>query len=130
APKWQTETYKGTTINFIADTSGGPSIAYATTDGAGLIGLGTDSIKAAIDAKAGQDISSNPNFTSAQGAVPSQDQFIYLDVAGALQAAASADPSNPTLGQVATILKPITAIALGGESTSTQSHARFLVLIP
>jgi uncharacterized protein DUF3352 len=129
APKWQTETYKGTTINFITDTSGGPSIAYATADSAGLIGLGADSIKAAIDAKAGQNISSNANFTAAKDAVPSQSEFLYWDVAGTLQAA-SANSSDPGLSQAATVLKPITAIAIGGESTSTQSHARFLVLIP
>ena len=127
-PKWQTETYKGTTISFLPP-SGGPSIAYASVDGAGFIGVGPDSIKALIDAKAGQNITSNTNFTTAQGVVPSQAQFFYVDVQGALQAAATAAPSA-SIGQAVTLLKPITAVAIGSETSSDHTHSRFMILIP
>ena len=130
APKWQTQDYKGTTIYFVTDSSGGgPSVAYATVDGAGFIGIGPDSIKALIDAKAGQNITSNTNFTTAQAVVPSQAQFFYLDVQGALEAAAASAP-DATLSQAITNLKPITAVAIGSETGADHTHSRFMILIP
>lgn len=126
--KWQAEEYKGATINFLA-TGDGPSIAYATFDGVGAIGLGPDSIKALIDARAGENITSNPTFTTAQNAVPSQSAFFFLDLRAALQAAASNAPDEG-LTQVMRILNPIQAIAIGGENTSDHTHVRFMILIP
>ncbi|MEA2579206.1 MAG: hypothetical protein QOE83_98 [Actinomycetota bacterium] len=128
APKWETEDYKGTTINFVTD-HGSPSIAYATVDGAGFVGIGPDSIKALIDAKAGQNITSNANFTTAQKVVPSQSSFFYVDLHGVLQAAAT-NSSDPSLSQAVTVLEPIKAIAIGAESASDHTHVRFMILIP
>ena len=130
APEWQTQDYKGTTIYFVTDSSGASaSIAYATVDGAGFIGIGPDSIKALIDAKAGQNITSNTSFTTAQGAVPSQAQFFYVDVQGALEAAAANAP-DATLSQAITNLKPITAVAIGSETGTDHAHSRFMIFIP
>ena len=128
AVNWQTQDYKGTKISFLPASSG-PSIAYASVDGAGFIGIGPDSIKAAIDAKAGQNITSNSNFTTAKGIVPSQAQFFYVDLQGALQAAAAVSPSA-TLSQAIATLKPIQAIVIGSETSSDHTHSRFMVLIP
>jgi hypothetical protein len=130
APEWQTEDYKGTTINFTTDGAGGnPTVAYATLDGAGVIGIGPDSIKALIDAKAGQNITSNAGFTTAKEAVPSQAQFFYMDLQGVLQAAVANTP-DATLSQAIAILKPIKAVAIGTETAADHTHSRFMVLIP
>lgn len=130
APEWQTEDYKGTTINFTTDgASGNPTVAYATLDGAGVIGIGPDSIKALIDAKAGQNITSNAGFTTAKEAVPSQAQFFYMDLQGVLQAAVANTP-DATLSQAIAILKPIKAVAIGTETAADHTHSRFMVLIP
>jgi len=128
APKWQTQDYKGTTITFLP-ASGGTSVAYATLDGVGVIGISPDSIKALIDAKAGQNITSNTNFTTAKAVVPSQAQFFYVDLQAVLQAAAAGAP-DPTLSQAIAISKPIKAVAIGTETASDHTHTRFMILIP
>lgn len=128
APKWQTEDYKGTTITFLP-ASGGTSVAYATLDGAGVIGISPDSIKALIDAKVGQNITSNTNFTTAKAVVPSQAQFFYVDLQAVLQAAAAGAP-DATLSQAIAISKPIKAVAIGSETASDHTHTRFMILIP
>ncbi|MGZ8652819.1 MAG: DUF3352 domain-containing protein [Actinomycetota bacterium] len=127
-PEWRTEEYKGTTISSLS-AGDGMSIAYAMLDGAGAIGVGPDSIKALIDAAAGENITSSSNFTTAQDAVPSQSAFFYLDLRAALQTAASNAP-DPGLSQALRTLGPIQAIAIGQENASDHSHVRFMILIP
>lgn len=128
APEWQTEEYEGTTINFVS-TGDGTSIAYATMGSVGAIGLGPDSIKALIDANAGENITSNPTFTTAQEAVPSRSGFFYVDVRAVLQTSALNAP-DPGLSRAMDILRPIRAIAIGGENASDRSRVRFMILIP
>ncbi len=107
----------------------GTSIAYATMDGVGAIGAGPDSIEALIDAEAGQDITSNPTFTAAQGAVPSRSSFFYVDLRAILETVAS-NSSDPGAPQVVSTLHPIQAIAIGQESASDHTLVRFVILIP
>jgi hypothetical protein len=127
-PEWRTEEYKGTTINVVS-TGDGTSIAYATLEGVAAIGIGPDSIKAMIDAKAGENITSNSTFTTAQDAVPSQSAFFYIDLRRALQTVASNAP-DPGLSQAVTILSPIQAIAVGQENALDHTYVRFMILIP
>ena len=129
--KWLTQDYKGTTINYVASDGTTPTLAYATVDGAGLIGMGPDSIKQLIDAKAGANITSNSTFTTAQAAVPSQRQFFYVDVQGMLQGIATASPDQAaSMQQAIALLKPVKAVVIGAESDSTHSHSKLLIEIP
>ena len=127
-PEWQTEEYKGTTISSLS-AGDGMSIAYATLDGIAAIGAGPDSIKALIDAEAGENITSSSTFTTAQGAVPSRSAFFFLDLDAALETAASNAP-DPGLSQAIRVLGPIRAIAVGGENASDHTHVRFMIFIP
>ena len=129
--KWQTEDYKGTTINYLAPDGTAPTLAYATVDGAGVIGIGPDSIKQLIDAKAGANITSNNTFTTAQAAVPSQRQFFYVDVQGVLQGIATASPDQAaSMQQAIALLTPVKAVVIGTESDATHSHSKLLIEIP
>ena len=129
--KWLTEDYKGTTINYVAPDGTAPTLAYATVDGAGVIGIGPDSIKQLIDAKAGANITSNSAFTTAQAVVPSQRQFFYVDVQGMLQGIATASPDQAaSMQQAIALLKPVKAVVIGAESDATHSHSKLLIEIP
>ncbi len=129
--RWLTEDYKGTTINYVAPDGTAPTLAYATVDGAGVIGIGPDSIKQLIDAKAGANITSNSAFTTAQAAVPSQRQFFYVDVQGMLQGIATASPDQAaSMQQAIALLKPVKAVVIGAESDATHSHSKLLIEIP
>ena len=129
--KWQTEEYKGTTINYLPPDGTAPTLAYATVDGAGVIGIGPDSIKQLIDAKAGANITSNSAFTTAQAVVPSQRQFFYVDVQGMLQGIATASPDQAaSMQQAIALLKPVKAVVIGAESDATHSHSKLLIEIP
>jgi hypothetical protein len=137
---WQTMTYGGATIRFLAANPRDPSPlsgllapAYAVVHGEVVVASSLDSIRKVIDtAGGGANISSNASFAAASKAVPAGGTFVFIDVqsvvadVGKLLGPDAMGSFDANGGQY---LKPIKWVAIGSSSDATHDRQRTFIYI-
>jgi hypothetical protein len=129
---WKTESYNGATISYLplpaADVSEiGLSPAYTVTDGMAIIATSPEEVKAMIDAKGGQNLTTSANYSAAIGQAESENTgMVYVDIQAILEAAKVADPMSASDMEQ---LQPLKAVIVTSGGTSGKPVATLFVLI-
>jgi hypothetical protein len=125
-------TYKGVTIESIRV---GPTLApsWAVTDGVAIVGTTPDDVRAAIDAHAGNDITSSSTFRQAAARIDLDNgSLFYADVSKILDAVEAQVPSGELAGfqQVTANLRPVKATILQSGLDGDVLTLRWFFLVP
>lgn len=132
--KPKSETYQGVTIESAQLTPQDEvQPSWAVTDGVVIIATSPDEVKAAIDAHAGGDITTSPNFQQAASHVDlNSPDLVYADVSKILGAVESSMDSSgrQEFQQIAENLQPIKATILQAGVDGDVLSVRWFVLVP
>lgn len=132
----QSTTYKGFTITLLANPTGGSlpvSPAYTVGKGVAIIGSSPASVKAAIDAQAGDNVAgSDPYKVVVAHLAQKSASQVYLDVARIVATARDLIPADQQQGyetNVAPIVDHLGPVIVGGNNSSDHSSGRVFFTI-
>jgi hypothetical protein len=131
---WSRSTYHGVSISSIQIPGDvGIEPAYAVVNDAGIVAASPEAVRAVIDAHEGGGLSSEGDFEAALAAVGGMDEsLVYVnvaDVASAVREALPPDERAQFDRDIAPNLAPLEAFVTGGESDSSGSRQRTVLLV-
>ena len=133
--EWQTEEYEGVQVHTFVDLVNDSPIqpSYAVIDGAGVVGLDRDVIRAVVDAQDGDGIASSPAYIEAMKAVPAGNGTFYVDIDGiadAIRAQLPPDLAGEFERSAGETMDNIDSLVVGTEQSEDHVHVRVFVRIP
>jgi Protein of unknown function (DUF3352) len=134
--KWTQEDYQGVTVRTLsgASTLSPFQLSYAVIDGAGVIGLTPDAVRAVVDSQqGGPSILDSTAYRDAMERVPSGQGSFYVDIDGIGDAVRNTLPPDAVEGydrDVAPTLEHLDAFVLGAESSVERTHVRMFLRVP
>ncbi len=134
--RFVSESYKGVTIKSLQSSTpsdSGIAPSWAVTDGVAIVGTTPDDVKAAIDAHAGDDITSSSTFKEAAARIDlNNGSLFYADVSKILDAVEQQMPSGDLAGfqQVTANLRPVKATILQSGLGGDVLTVRWFFLVP
>ncbi len=133
---WRTENYQGVTITFMPATPDSflpISPAYAVGRGMAIVASSPEEVKAILDARAGSNITSAPNYTAAvAGSVANANSMFYADVeaiAGVVRDQLPPDERASYDANVAPNLEHLKAFVVSGASSTERQTVRMFLLV-
>ena len=130
--RWITETYEGVEITTFDDPNEAPfAPSYAVIEGAGVVGLSPDAVRAVIDARAGRSIARSPGYTDAMAQVPQGEFTLFVDIDGIAEVIGGNLPAEqlPELESARQTLDRLDAFVLGAEQSPEHVHVRMFLHI-
>ena len=100
-------------------------------EGAGVVGLSPDAVRAVIDARAGRSIARSPGYTDAMAQVPQGEFTLFVDIDGIAEVIGANLPAEqlPELESARQTLDRLDAFVLGAEQSPEHVHVRMFLHI-
>lgn len=134
-PTWQTEEYDGASISYLPLPGKSAELAnfapaYVVSDGMAIIATSLDEAKALLDARGGDSISDNANFSSAIAHADEKNTgLMFVNTEQILDALkASAGPNG--ISDEMSNMEPIGSVVMTSGGTSDRPTATVFILIP